>query len=53
MKCKLDRAKPKGCRRSYRTPKLRPGRHKLKVTATDRAGNVAHKAKRFRIVRKK
>jgi uncharacterized delta-60 repeat protein len=51
--CKLDRKKTKGCLNRYRTPKLRFGKHKLRVTAVDRADNVTTKVKRFKIVRKR
>jgi hypothetical protein len=53
LRCKLDRAKQKPCSKRYRTPKLRFGRHKLKVTAADRAGNVSTTRKRFKIVQKR
>ena len=51
LRCKLDRHKAKRCKSPYKTPKLRLGKHKLQVTATDRAGNKTHKTKRFRILR--
>jgi uncharacterized delta-60 repeat protein len=50
LRCKLDRHKAKRCKSPYRTPKLRLGKHKLQVTATDRAGNKTSKTKKFRIV---
>lgn len=37
--CKLDRRPFRPCARTFKTPKLRPGRHKLLVAAIDRAGN--------------
>jgi hypothetical protein len=48
--CALDRRKPARCRASYRTRPLPRGSHKLTVTATDAAGNVARTVKRFKIV---
>jgi uncharacterized delta-60 repeat protein len=51
--CKLDRKRTRACSNRYRTPKLRFGKHKLRVTAVDRAGNVSMTLKRFKIVRKR
>jgi uncharacterized delta-60 repeat protein len=55
LTCKLDRRKAKPCKSRYRTPKLKPSKHvhRLKVTATDRAGNRTTKTKKFRIVPKR
>jgi uncharacterized delta-60 repeat protein len=53
LKCKVDRSKYRRCRPHYRTRKLPVGRHRLKVRATDRAGNRATDKKRFRIVEKR
>ncbi len=39
LACKLDRRRAKPCK-SPRKVKVRPGRHRLKITATDLAGNV-------------
>jgi len=50
LACKVDRKKPKRCGSKFRTPRLRRGAHKLKVTATDRAGNKTSKTKRLRVV---
>lgn len=50
FRCKLDRHKTKRCKSRYRTSKLKPGKHKLTVVATDRAGNHTRKVKKFRIV---
>jgi hypothetical protein len=51
LQCRVDSLRLRACRKRYRTPKLGPGRHKLKVMATDRAGNRTTKAMRFKIVR--
>lgn len=49
--CKLDRGKLKACNSPYRTPKLKLGKHKLAVTATDVAGNTGSAARRsFKLV---
>ncbi len=48
--CKVDKAAAARCTRSFKTKALRAGRHTLVVTATDLAGNVATKTKRFRIL---
>jgi RTX calcium-binding nonapeptide repeat (4 copies)/Glycosyl hydrolase catalytic core len=50
LRCRIDWRRFKDCSPHYRTPRLRDGRHRLKVKATDRAGNVATKRKRFNIV---
>ena len=49
-RCRIDSRRFKPCSERYRTPRLRRGTHTLKVKATDRAGNVGTKRKRFRIV---
>jgi uncharacterized delta-60 repeat protein len=51
FKCKLDRKKAKPCGRNFR-PKLRRGTHKLKVIATDRAGNSTSEKKRLKLLRR-
>jgi hypothetical protein len=51
-RCKVDSRRFRRCSARYRSPKLRPGRHTLKVKAVDRAGNVGAKRKAFRIVRR-
>jgi uncharacterized delta-60 repeat protein len=53
FKCKVDRKKAKSCKAKYKTPKLKLGKHKLKVTATDRAGNRVSKTKKLKVVRKR
>jgi uncharacterized delta-60 repeat protein len=50
LSCRLDHRKPRPCGSKLKTPKLKRGKHLLWVTATDRAGNVAHAFRRFRIV---
>ena len=37
--CKLDRGQYKSCTSPYKVKHLDPGRHKLRVVATDAAGN--------------
>ena len=49
FKCKLDRKKAKPCGRKFR-PKLRRGKHKLKVIATDRAGNSTSEKKKLKLL---
>jgi uncharacterized delta-60 repeat protein len=51
--CRVDRKKAKSCKAKYKTPKLKLGKHKLKVTATDRAGNRVSKTKKLKVVRKR
>ena len=51
--CKVDKRKPKACKAKYKTPKLKLGKHKVKVTATDRAGNATSKTKKLKVVRKR
>ncbi|MDX6581208.1 MAG: hypothetical protein QOI10_392, partial [Solirubrobacterales bacterium] len=50
--CAVDKRKPNVCGAKYRTPKLKRGKHRLTVTATDQAGNTATAGKRIRVVRK-
>jgi uncharacterized delta-60 repeat protein len=50
LKCKVDRKKAKKCGAKYKTPKLKLGKHKVKVTATDRAGNTTSKVKKLKVV---
>jgi uncharacterized delta-60 repeat protein len=52
FKCKVDRKKAKKCKAKFKTPKLKLGKHKVKVTATDRAGNRVSKTKKLKVVRK-
>jgi uncharacterized delta-60 repeat protein len=53
FRCKLDHAKFRRCSSPYRTRRLVVGRHRLKVRATDDAGNTRTDKKRFRIVEKR
>ncbi|MFL5892803.1 MAG: choice-of-anchor Q domain-containing protein [Solirubrobacterales bacterium] len=53
FKCKVDSGAFKLCSSPYTTPKLGIGKHVLTVQATDRAGNVARKAKAFSVVKKR
>jgi Big-like domain-containing protein/hemolysin type calcium-binding protein/putative glycosyl hydrolase len=52
-RCRIDSRRFKACSWRFRTPRLSHGIHRLKVKATDRAGNVGNKRKRFRIARKR
>jgi Ca2+-binding RTX toxin-like protein len=51
-RCRIDSRRFNSCSSRYRTPRLTPGTHTLKVKATDRAGNLGTKRKRFKIARK-
>ncbi len=51
FKCKLDKRKFVACRSPFRTPKLRPGKHKLKVRAIGVGGTDATPAvRKFRVL---
>lgn len=39
--CKLDKGKFKACKSPYKKSKLKVGKHKLQIKATDAAGNVS------------
>ncbi|MBM7516961.1 hypothetical protein [Nocardioides nitrophenolicus] len=51
--CRLDKREPKACASPYRVKKLKRGKHKVTITATDAAGNVDPTPARFswRVVR--
>jgi uncharacterized delta-60 repeat protein len=49
FRCKVDGGRFHHCSSPYRTRKLGIGRHRLKVHATDAAGNTGTDKKRFRI----
>jgi hypothetical protein len=51
--CRITSKQFEPCSERYRTPKLGEGPHTLKVKATDRAGNVASRQKRFEVVSKR
>jgi hypothetical protein len=51
-RCRIDSKPFAPCPTRYRTPKLGQGAHTLVVKATDRAGNVASRQKRFKVVQK-
>ncbi|CAN5631716.1 hypothetical protein BH10ACT11_BH10ACT11_18410 [soil metagenome] len=51
LRCKLDKRKAKTCKGTYKTSKLKLGENKVKVTATDRAGNRSSKKKKLNVVR--
>lgn len=53
FECRLDGRSFHGCSSPYRTRMLALGRHRLKVRATDEAGNVGADKKRFRVVEKR
>jgi hypothetical protein len=54
FRCSLDGKKAHGCKSPVIYRKLKPGRHKLAVTAADAAGNVSAPAKAsFKVPRKK
>lgn len=40
-RCKLDKGKFKACKSPYKKSKLKRGKHKLQIKATDAAGNVS------------
>jgi hypothetical protein len=51
FQCKLDKRKFKRCASPYRTPKLRPGKHKLKVRAVGAGGTDPLPAvRKFRVL---
>jgi hypothetical protein len=50
FECKIGSATFRGCSSPYTTRRLRVGKHRLKVRATDRDGSVGTKSKRFEIV---
>ena len=52
LRCRVDSRPYKACASPYRTPKLTPGAHRLKVKATDEAGNVGTKRKKFKIAKR-
>lgn len=37
--CQLNKSKPKSCKSPWKTPKLKKGKNKIQVWATDKAGN--------------
>jgi uncharacterized delta-60 repeat protein len=49
LMCSVDKKRAKACGKTYK-PKLKPGKHKVKVTATDRAGNKGSETKRINVV---
>ena len=51
-RCRIDSRRYVSCSERYRTPKLRRGVHVLKVKATDRAGNLRTRRKRFKVARR-
>jgi uncharacterized delta-60 repeat protein len=53
LTCKIDKKKPKPCDKRFKTPKLKLGKHKVKVTATDQAGNSSDEKKKLKVVEKK
>jgi hypothetical protein len=55
FQCKVDRRPFRTCAPAYRTPKLKPGKHLVRVRATDASGNAdaTPAVKRFRVLRKR
>jgi hypothetical protein len=51
LRCRTDSGSFRACSERYRTPKLRPGTHTLRVKGTDRAGNFYLGSKQFKIKR--
>jgi hypothetical protein len=49
--CLIEPRRFDRCAPRYRTPRLGGGSHTLRVKVADRAGNVAQRRKRFRVVR--
>lgn len=49
FKCKLDKAKAKGCRSPVAYRKLKSGKHTVKITATDSAGNSRSAKAKFKV----
>jgi uncharacterized delta-60 repeat protein len=49
LKCALGKARAKTCGFKYTSRELKPGTHVLRVTATDRAGNITRATDRFTI----
>ena len=47
--CALDKQEPEDCSSPAKFKRLRAGKHVLKVTAIDAAGNQATAVKRFRL----
>ena len=52
LTCQVDNKKPEECVAKFITPKLKKGKHKVTVTATDQAGNSSDEAKKIKVVRK-
>jgi hypothetical protein len=52
FRCQVDQRRPVPCASPFRPPKLRPGKHKLRVQAVDAFGNVdpTPAVKKFRIL---
>jgi hypothetical protein len=53
--CKVDKRPAVSCTSPYRTPRLKPGKHLLRVAAHDAAGNVdpTPSRRRFRVLRRR
>jgi uncharacterized delta-60 repeat protein len=52
LTCAVDKKDPKPCDAKFKTPKLKLGKHKVTVTATDQAGNSSDEAKKIKVVPK-
>ncbi len=52
LTCAVDKKDPVDCGAKFKTPKLKLGKHKVTVTATDQAGNSSDEKKKIKVVSK-